>query len=131
MMHILIKRPSVHQRRAEALIALTVIRVPAYALTLVFFPANAAVLDVVRFLRPGAKAGQLVRCSASGFQLKLLDEIEPSAPGGRRDFLPLDTSSRSLAARPNHFFLVQILQSLCKDGNTHENQSIKPGSGAF
>ena len=102
-----LKRPSVHQDRAKALIVLTMIRVLAYTLTLAFFFRQVRSHfrnSSLGFLRPGAKAGRLVRCSANGFQLNYSQNKPLRALGGRRDFLPPAPSSSSFATRQSSFF---------------------------
>ena len=68
-----LKRPSVHQDRGQALIALTMIRVLAFTLTQVFFHRQVRShfrKSFFRFLRFGSKTRVSIYCySAGGFQL--------------------------------------------------------------
>jgi len=70
-----LKKPSVHQGRGQALIVLTMIRVLAFTLTLVFFHRQVRQpLQKLfhRFLRFSSATGVSIYCySSAGFQLNL------------------------------------------------------------
>jgi hypothetical protein len=77
-----LKRPSVHQGRGQALLVLTMIRVLAYTLTLVFFSDKcAATSDILRSVfaiwRKGWPTGSLFR---NQIPAELSAQSKPSAP---------------------------------------------------
>ena len=122
-----LKRPSVHQDRANAFIVLTMICVLAYTLQVgVLFPAGAQPFPKLspRFLRPGAKAGRLVHCSASEFQ-SAAPQIETlRACLGRQDFLPPNTPRSCFAAFQSPSFS-------CKSSSPAANTATYPKISAL
>jgi hypothetical protein len=117
-----LKRPSVHQDRAKALIVLTLIRVLAYTLTLVFFFRQ--VCSHFRKCRSVFATWRKSWPTGSWFCKRIPAEaahkINPSAP---LPWVPGFSSSQHLPRPFCHpskpLFLAQILQDLGKGGNPH------------